>query len=1128
MKFENKRCFSLLTIITGRSGTGKTEKIHQKICQNACKGNVILIVPEQSSFQNEKRILDSLGAKTAAKVQVFSFKRLFEIVLEKYGGQTKKRIDDGVKAVLMSLAIEQASDKLVLYERRSRRSDLAELMLTAVHEYKMCDISPDEVMEMSKKIKNKKLSEKLSESAIIYSAYNAILGDTYADPSDDISRLYDILCENSFFDGCDVYIDGFSGFSAQEQKIIDCIIRQAENITAAVGCDIESFSDISTIFREPDITYGKLIKMAENNGIDTEIINLDVQQRFKAESLADIEESIFRFDGDCYQIDDNAVKLYEAQDEYDEIRQAARDILMLVRNEKYSYNDIVIICRNIEDYSTIIRSEFPKAKIPYFLSAPEALETKPLVRLVLSVFEVIHSSYSTESILTLIKTNLTPIDNYDVYELENYVYMWGIKGKRWKSEFTMNPDGNTADIDREKLDKLEEMRKMIILPLEKFGNILKSEKDGGKITEALYELLCDFHIDIKVRNLAEDFDKSGDIRSMEEEADIWDIMMKILDKMYTVLINKQIGSKRYFELLKLMLSKNTISDIPQTIDSVTVGVAGNIRSENPKAVFIIGAVENVFPQVPFPVGIFSDSERSELINNDMPLYETVDGMICKEKYNIYLALSSARENLFISWYKNKISGENTEPSIIYREISKIFGKISVRNFESLSDEEIFFTDDCAFEYCSEIWNENDRRSDTLKAYFENDIKYSENISAIKRAASDEPYKIKDKANTKKLFGKVLHLSASKLEDYNNCPFYYFCRHGLKIFPRKKADIDSGIYGSAAHHILEKIFKTEGLDLLNNASDEEIENIVRKHLDTFIESIGGSEERTERFSASCETIVKNIIKVIKRLIEEFKNSEFIPVDFELNIGGKKADIPEYKLDLPNGEKVIISGQIDRVDVYKKDDEKYIRIVDYKTGEKSFSLFQVLYGLNMQMLIYLSAIGKNEDYYSENGQYKIIPAGVLYMPSTPAHSKGDIYDIEGFEKAMEKQQKSMKMNGLIISDPNILSAMEKGLGGVFIPAKRNKDNSLRVSENLISAADFGKLFDYIDKKIISMAQSLLDGKIEACPTKYKYSACKYCDYKSACGFEEGKPVKRVIPVKFNDALAEIKGNGEKKDE
>ena len=1118
----------MLQIIAGRSGSGKTEEVFKRIYQEKNFSSVILLVPEQSSFQSEKRILDDLGAKKASQVTVLSFRRLCDRIFELYGGRTGKRADDGDKAVLMSLAAAQTADQLTLYGGKTMRSDIVELMLRVVSEYKMCAITPEQLLTAAKNIDNSRLKQKIFESAAVYEAYQAILGKTYCDPDDDLTFLYKVLCDHPYFVGKKVYIDSFNGFSGQETKIVECIIQQAAHTVVTLGCARESVSDTEhSFFAEPNKTRLILKALAEKNHIVVaDDIWLEEQKRFVSDGLAAVEESVFRFDSDPYN-DDEAVNLYCAQDKYDEIQQAARDIMALVRRDGYAYRDITVICRDSAGYKNIITSEFPKFDIPFFMSYPQPLENKPLIKLVLSAFETVHHSFDTEKLFSYLKTGLTNVDVNEVFLLENYAYMWDIRGKAWKQPFTLNPDGNTGKENKEELQQLEEIRQRAIAPLTHFAKEIQKAENGGQISKAVFMLLERMNTAEKLKKLVGRFDALGELKAKEEQARIWEIMMNLLDKMHTILSDTPIDSKRYYELLQLMIAKTPVSDIPQTLDSVTVGTAGNIRSENPRAVFVIGAVENSFPAVPQETGIFSDNEREKLIEAHLPLYETLYAAALKEKYIAYSALSAAKEKLFVSWYITELGGDHCEKSVIVREIEEMFDGIRsrIRCRQQLNDSDLFFTPRQSFEICASEWNDNTQRSETLKKYFISDPNYSAKTFAIEKIVMDVPFFLQNPQIPKKLFGEKPVLSASQIEQYYSCPFAYFCRYGLRTVPKRRAEGDPSIYGSAVHYILEKILSEMDFAELKQSDDHHLNELAEKYLLEYIETIGGTAQRTHRFMSQCRTMQKNIVIVLERLIEEFENSSFEPTDFELTINDDRGSIPSYTLELPNGETASVIGKVDRVDTFVKNGKKYIRIIDYKTGNKKFRLSDVLYGLNIQMLLYLSAIRKNGvSYYSENDSQTLIPAGVLYMPSTPKAETAEYHSENNRKELLQERKKAFKMNGIVIDDLTAITAMENDIKGLYIPVSMKKDGTFSSSSSLAKLEDFGKIFEYIDKKITTMAQSLLSGNIERMPSKGSVDACQYCDYKNVCGYEEGKKCRRVSVLKTQAALEKMKGETE----
>ncbi len=1108
----------MLQIYAGRSGSGKTERIYQELVKRADQGNVVLLVPEQSSFQSEKRILNLLGAEKAANIRVLSFKRLYTAVIEQYGGFGTKRIDEGVKAVIMSLAAESVSDQLVLYNSRSKRSDFAQLMLGAINEYKMCAITPDQLMEAAQKTDHPRLRRKLTESAAVYSAYHALLGSAYSDPDDDMTRLYEMLWEHPFFEGMTVFVDSFNGFSGQERKIMEQILTQADYVGVALCCDHSTSGQLdSTIFNEPDTTLRQLKLLADKAGVEVlPTIWMEEQLRYKSKAIAAVEESVFRFDGDPYLIEDDTILLYEADDEYDEVRQAARDISRLVRKEGYEYQQITVVCRNPDMYRHLIAAEFPKFHIPYFMSDPKPLEDKPLVRLIFSAFDIIHSSFSTESILSFLKTGLTPLSDNDVFELENYVYLWDIRGKRWKQPFTMNPDGNTDKVDEKRLADIEELRRKVIEPLTAFEQAVSGARNGGEMTAAVYRLLISLNAPERTRQLIGHFDKVFDPKQKETEARVWDVIMDLLDKMYTILQHHSVSSRRYDELLRLMIAKHPISDIPQTLDQVIIGTAGNLRSEGQRAVLILGAIDGVFPAVPQATGLFSDSERIALIGLQLPLYDSLFGTMLKEKFHAYAALSLPSERLFVSRYLSNTKGETCEPSVIFRELEAILKGVRVRRHSDIKPEDYYYTEEQSFEECAAHWHDKDVLSASLKAHFASSEAFSGQYQAVGRAVTETPFKLKDKAHAKLVFGSSLKLSATQAETFFKCPFQYFCKYGLHAHPRKKTAVDASLYGSAVHYLLENMLRQVGYEKLSGLSEEELLELIRQYIGVYLKELGSSEERTDRFMAQFTIIERNLSIVLRRLLEEFKNSSFVPADFELKIG-ENGNIPAYELELPTGEKVSMEGIVDRVDTYEHNGKKYIRIVDYKTGERKFRLSDVLYGLNLQMLLYLSAIRKNGEKYYHAESCPLTPAGILYMPSTPTVKAGEQHTEEEKAEILKKQQAGFRMNGLLIDDQEILNAMEKDIKGLFIPVKLTKDKKIDAKlKSVVSLEAYGKIFSYLDNKLLKMAESLYNGDIVREPAKGAADACKYCDYRKVCGFEEGKPSHTVTNMGLEEAL------------
>ncbi len=1105
----------MIHFINGRSGSGKSTRLLDIICEKAMDmdsagdNKIILIVPEQCSFQNEREILERLGPKRAQNIEVLSLRRLCDYAEREYGKSPGKELTDGARLVLMDLAIESVRDRLKLYGERAGKSDLTSLMMTAVSEYKTCSISPEDIMKLSEKVHDARLKKKLYDSALIFEAYEAVMSDTYRDPLDRLSIVYDVLYEHRFFAGKTVAVDSFHSFTADEMRIISLCAVSSRDFYITLCRDV-NINDKNSIFCFVNRTYQSLKKTACENNIECREINLPDgnEIRFKYESLKNIEEMIFRRE-DLEYDDDGAVTLYKADDIYDEAEQVARYISGLIR-DGYKYSEIAIICRDSEMYRGIINSAFDKYDIPLFVSYPERLEAKPLMRFVLSALDAAVGAFTTDSVLTMLKTGMTSISDNDVFELENYAFLWDIKGSDWQKPFTGSVDGfndKKSGKSAETLRKLEEHRRLISGSLLSLRNKMKNG-DGAAMARAVYELLEDFDSFECVKKLSSYLDNNGETILAEEEIRLWDMMMEILDTLHETLEGKYISPQTFFDLMKLIISQSSISTIPQTMDEVTMGNADTVRPQAPRAVFILGAIDGIFPKTPEESGIFTSHERDELIAESLPLTDSIGTLYYQEEFFAYKACSAASEKLFISFYDEEDSGEKTVESRILTEIKAIVPNIRVQTRGDISLEDIVCTKAAALEQYALLKRRDLTASRTIGQCIAEYPELSGRMLSVDRAFERKPFEFADEENAKRLFGDEMNISATQIEEYHRCAFRYFCRYGINARPSERAKFDPRQYGSVVHFIFEKLLSPEyGIEKLSRQSREERTKAVETVLHEYLSSIGGEEEKTASFTKLFNGITVTVMMILDRLIAELTVSEFKPVCVELPIGYENG-IPSYEVILPDGGRVFIRGKIDRVDEMKRADgsgrsAEYIRIIDYKTGNKEFNLDDILCGINIQMLLYLSAISKNgKKLLGDN----IVPCGVLYMPSSVAYIDGDGKTPDDIDKERNKQ---LSMNGIMIDNEEILKAMNGG-ETVFVKyEKAGKSDRSIPPVKICSQDDLNMIFRKIDEVIVNMAESLRGGKIAASPlmiqkntsSKAALNGCDYCPYDSVCAYEDG---------------------------
>lgn len=197
----------MLELILGRAGTGKTTLLRKRLAESTAP-KTILIVPEQYTFESERALLMEYGAETANRVQVYSFTRLAQAAFLQYGGGAGKRLTDGGRRILMTLALENCADQLTLFEKSADR--MTDVLLNTVGEMKICGIEPDMLTKTAEAVTEDSLSRKLKEIALIYGTYEALIAQTYLDPLDDLTRLDDLLADHpDFFRNAYVAVDAF-------------------------------------------------------------------------------------------------------------------------------------------------------------------------------------------------------------------------------------------------------------------------------------------------------------------------------------------------------------------------------------------------------------------------------------------------------------------------------------------------------------------------------------------------------------------------------------------------------------------------------------------------------------------------------------------------------------------------------------------------------------------------------------------------------------------------------------------------------------------------------------------------------------------------------------------------------
>ncbi|MBQ6570689.1 MAG: PD-(D/E)XK nuclease family protein, partial [Clostridia bacterium] len=768
----------------------------------------------------------------------------------------------------------------------------------------------------------------------------------------------------------------------------------------------------------------------------------------------------------------------------------------------YRYRDIAVVVRSSAEWEEIIAPVMRLFNIPVFMDRRVPVDNFPITAFIVGAMNVVCGSYKSEDILRWLKTGLTDISEDEVFTLENYIFTWDISGKQWLTPFTLNPEGYVPESEKTKtkLEAINDIRKRAVAPIEKFASAA-GDTDIFHIASALYALMCDCHADTHLQELAEKLEQTdGELASRQLR--MWDVIIGLLDQSVQLLGKERMSLADFSQLFGYMLGTSDLGSIPSYTDQVTFAQADRTRLDDPKILFVLGANEGKFPKAVSSFGAFTDTERRRLEQLGVNVAKPSENMALDERLLNYFTLTQPSQKLFVSYSLSDTDSSPLSPSETVEIIKNVLPDIEINKYHSAESCDDLETDAQSFEVLARRYGKKDALSQGLCSYFEQKPEYKSRLRALGRAAQNRPFEFENPAVARRLFGEKMLLSATRVENFSTCKFKYFCRFGLGAYPRLSAKVDAMRYGSVMHYVFENVFTRYGGRKISKLSSEELTQVIRTLIADYIErEMGGTLDKTPRFMYLFEKLADTAYLLVKKMGEEFAQSDFETAAYELSIS-PNGKVKPLTIRTKSGIELSVIGSVDRVDVMTGENGNYFRVVDYKTSKKMFGLSDILYGLNMQMLIYLIAIWKNGGEIFPG----YLPAGVLYMPAIKPQPSKSRDPVSG-------EQTTICMNGLLLGEPRVLSGMEKALAGKFIPVKLKSDGSFLGENSLVTLSQFGQIAEHIEVLLEKMAQSLCGGDIEALPTVLSKSPCEYCDYSAVCGHEKDSP--SVLAEKFDKA-------------
>ncbi len=1119
--------------ICGNFGSGKTtlciDEIYKKKKENPKGKNIIYIVPEQFTLQSEKKIVEKFSEKVILGVYVLSFKRLAHTLFSETGIYSSKILGETGKLMLIRKIVFENINKLSYFKKSIDKNGFIENISKSITEFFQYAVSVSELEKKLEDLKEKpNVYEKMKDICIIYKEYVNYLNKEYISSDETLDFLSEKIKESDLIKNSEIWIDEFNGFTPQEFKVIKELFKYASQINITF-CSNEKEPNYPKLnyfdpFFEIKKTINKLnlyAKEANAVFLPHTFLNKNIRQKSNSELLF-LSENYLKHKKDSFNKNVENIVITSTKNKYSEVNMLASNILTLVRDNGYEYKDIAVILGDNE-YESAIKSTFAQYKIPYFIDTKKAITSNRVTELVCSFFDIFTSNWAYEPIFRFLKTNLTVLTPLDVSMLENYVLELGIKGKKWfipKWEYGFsNPNYNEDDINY--------LKDCFLECLQPFTDYIKLGKKYTvrEISLRLYNFLSSLHLEEVL-----------DYTKTPESFQVYAIIIDLLDKIVEILGNQEVTISEYSKILNCGINCCKTGHLPETADQVIIGDLKRTRLSKIKALFILTVNDGVLPAIPSDNGLLSDDEKDYLNSKGVELSPTSFLQLTEDKFLLNSMFSKPSEKLYLSYVTSDLNGKAKRPSKIITNIEKMFnGKINEKNDDLTAMEKITLPAPSFTELAIPLrkYSKGESFSEIYKNlynFFANSKNYKTKLKTMEKELFLKNYEDSlSKETVAKLYGKELNSSVSKLESFSVCPFSYFMEYGLKAKERKLYELSKPDIGTIFHKIMEEFFKyvnDKKIDW-NSITEEKLGKIIDLSIKSLIaETSNGIFLSSAKYKYMLNGIKDVSENSLKTVLSHINSGKFSPIGFEMGFG-KQYKLPAIIIELANNSKLVLTGKIDRIDVLNKDGKNYIKIIDYKTGQKAYNLADVYYGLQLQLLIYLDALIKQgKKFLGEN----VLPGGIFYFKIQDPSVNGD-YSMTG-KDIKNALMKEFKMSGLLLNDKDIVKMIDEidigysKIVSLFI----SQDGSIsKTRSSIASLEEFTALRNYVTTLAAEIGNKIINGNIEVYPYKKltttnndKSTGCDYCKFAPICQFEldERKTKYRELKqLKDSEVMSEI---------
>lgn len=1112
----------------GPSGSGKSHRIYEEIMQRAAQEpgrNFLIIVPDQFTMQTQKDLVMRSDRGGILNIDVLSFGRLSHRILEEVGTKEMPVLDDTGKSLVLQKIAADLKEQLPAMGSLLHKQGYIHEVKSAISEFMQYGISTQDMDKLiASAEKRGALAMKLRDLKTLYRGFQDYIRDHFITTEETLDVLRRLLSKSKILQGSVVVFDGFTGFTPIQNRLIQelmCVCAETI-VTVTIGAEEDPYQPDGEqkLFHLSKKTVADLVKLAAEAEVERGedvFVKGGINRFTQAPALCYLEQNLFRYQYEPYTEKQREICMFEALSPREEVHQTALYIRKLIREEGLTYRDIAVVIGDLEGYASYVETEFGQLEIPCFIDRTRGIVLNPMIEYIKSALQLYIKDFSYDTVFHFLRSGMVDISREEIDELENYVIRTGARGYRTYSRlFTrrteeMQQGSGQDDTERaeETLERLNRIRQQFADTVEILHMAPRAK--AGEYVDHLYDFLEQNQVQQKLLNYQQQFEQEGDLAKAREYAQIYRLVMDLLDQIYGLLGEEEISRQEFADILDAGFGEITVGTIPQNVDRIVVGDMERTRLKQVKVLFFLGVNDGNIPKNASKGGIISDMDREFLIESGTEMAPSPRQQMYIQRLYLYLNMTKPSQRLYLSYAKVNSDGKGIRPSYLIDTVRKLFPQLVVEYPQNRSRIEQIEGRQEGARYLAEELREyadgtlqEEERQDFYLMYraYEADAEGRDRLTA----AAFRRYKESGLSRivARALYGKQLENSVSRLETYAACACRHFLQYGLSLREREEFGFEVSDMGNVYHAVLEnfagKLAESGRTwwDFEDNFAAKVVREAIEGYAATYGETVLYSSARNEYAITRMSRI---LTRTVLTLQQHLKQGSFQPDDYELSFRFAE-ELDSIHVDLSEEEKMHLQGRIDRIDVSEDAEHVYVKVIDYKSGNKKFDLAALYYGLQLQLVVYMNAAMELES--RKHPDKEIVPAALLYyhIDDPTIETPVELTDEQINEQILAK----LRMNGVVNSDPEVVERLDHYLQdkSAVIPVEKKKDGSFSARSGILSREEMQLVSAYVDAKIRDIGKEILDGKIAANPyEKGNEEACTYCAYKKVCGFDGSVP-------------------------